>query len=405
MGFEWFVALRFLREGRTQTALILTGVAVGVGTIVFLSALITGLQDNIIGRTLGNQAHIVVRAPEEMPRVLVRDSVAGADARVIRPPQRLRAVRQWQQIVAQVKATPGVVAVAPTVNGPAFALRGNGTKSVAIRGLDPAEYSRIVNLDAQLVSGSLTMTGFQSVIGMELARDLGITVGDKLRIVVGNGTTAVYTVVGLVDVGNQDLNRRWVLVPLRAAQTLFGLEGGVSTIEVKVDRIFEAETVAQAIGRSTGLDAESWMKSNAQLLVGLRSQSASSGMIQTFVILAVALGIASVLAVSVVQKSKEIGILMAFGTSRGRILRIFLVQGGLVGLVGSVAGVLMGIGLGVFFESIARNADGTATFPAVLRVPLYLQASATATITGVVAALLPARRASRLDPAVTIRNG
>ena len=405
MRFEWFVALRFLREGKTQTALILTGVAVGVGTIVFLSALISGLQENIIGRTLGNQAHIVIRAPEEMPRVLVEDSVSSGDPRVIRPPQRLRAVRQWQQVVAEVRATPGVIAAAPTVNGPAFALRGNGTKSVAIRGLDPVEYSRIVDLNAQLVSGSLNMTGFQAAIGTELARDLGITIGDKLRILVGNGTTAIYTVVGTVDVGNQDLNRRWVLVPLRAAQTLYGLEGGVSTIEVKVDQIFEAERVAQAIHRTTGLDADSWMKSNGQLLVGLRSQSASSAMIQTFVILAVALGIASVLAVSVVQKSKEIGILMAYGTTRAKILRIFLVQGGVVGLVGSVAGVLIGIGLGVFFESLARNADGTATFPVVLRIPLYLQASGTATFTGILAALLPARRASRLDPAVTIRNG
>ena len=405
MRFEWFVALRFLREGKTQTALILTGVAVGVGTIVFLSALISGLQENIIGRTLGNQAHIVIRAPEEMPRVLVEDSVSSGDPRVIRPPQRLRAVRQWQQVVAEVRATPGVIAAAPTVNGPAFALRGNGTKSVAIRGLDPVEYSRIVDLNAQLVSGSLNMTGFQAAIGTELARDLGITIGDKLRILVGNGTTAIYTVVGTVDVGNQDLNRRWVLVPLRAAQTLYGLEGGVSTIEVKVDQIFEAERVAQAIHRTTGLDADSWMKSNGQLLVGLRSQSASSAMIQTFVILAVALGIASVLAVSVVQKSKEIGILMAYGTTRAKILRIFLVQGGVVGLVGSVAGVLIGIGLGVFFEGLARNADGTATFPVVLRIPLYLQASGTATFTGILAALLPARRASRLDPAVTIRNG
>jgi lipoprotein-releasing system permease protein len=128
-------------------------------------------------------------------------------------------------------------------------------------------------------------------------------------------------------------------------------------------------------------------------------------MIQAFVILAVALGIASVLAVSVVQKSKEIGIMMAYGTTRARILRIFLVQGGVVGLVGSVAGVLIGIGLGVFFEGLARNADGTPTFPVVLRIPLYFQAAGTATFTGILAALLPARRASRLDPAVTIRNG
>jgi lipoprotein-releasing system permease protein len=403
MRFEWFVAFRFLREGRTQTALILTGVAVGVGTIVFLSALITGLQENIIGRTLGNQAHIVVRPPDDLPRVLAAGS--GADVRLIRPPQRLRAVQRWQQVAALIRESPGVIAVAPTVNGPAFALRGEGSKAVAIRGLDPVKYSAIVDLAPRIVAGSLRITGFQAVVGVELAKDLGLVVGDKLRLLVGNGATAVYTVVGTLDIGNKDLNERWVLVPLRAAQTLFGLEGGVSTIEVKVDAIFSAQPIASRLAAQTGLAAESWMTSNSQLLVGLRSQSSSSIMIQTFVILAVALGIASVLAVSVVQKSKEIGILMAFGTSRAKILRIFLLQGGAVGLVGSLGGVLIGIGLGVFFAGLAKNPDGTATFPVVLRGDLYFRAAATATITGLLAAVIPARRAANLDPAVTIRNG
>lgn len=404
MRFEAFVALRFLREGRTQTALILTGVAVGVGTIVFLSALINGLQESIIDRTLGNQAHIVIRPPDELPRVLAPDS-AVQDVRLIRPPQRLRTVRQWQQVVDVVRRDPAVVAAVPTVNGPAFALRGDGTKAVAIRGLDPGAYSAIVDLRSRLVSGSLELSGFQAVIGIELARELGIVPGDRLRLLVGDGTTAVYTVRGTIDVGNKDLNQRWVLIPLRAAQTLFGLEGGVSTIELKVRDLFAATEAARRIQAATGLSAESWMQTNAQLLVGLRSQSSSSIMIQTFVILAVALGIASVLAVSVVQKAPEIGILMAYGTPRRKILRLFLFQGGVVGLAGSVAGVLIGIGLGAFFASLARNPDGSSTFPVVLRPELYLRAALTATVTGVLAAVAPARRAARLDPAVTIRSG
>ncbi|MGE0552133.1 MAG: ABC transporter permease [Gemmatimonadales bacterium] len=405
MKFEWFVALRFLKEGRTQTALILTGVAVGVGTIVFLSALINGLQESIIERTLGNQAHVVVRPPEERPRELRGDDSATVDARVILPPQRLRTIRQWQRAAEVIRTVPGVTAVVPTVNGPAFALRGDGTKAVAIRGLDPEAYSAIVDLTTRLASGSLSITGFQAVVGIELARELGIAVGDRIRLLVGDGTTAVFTVQGTIDVGNQDLNERWVLVPLRAAQTLFALEGGVSTLEVKVSDIFAATAAAERIGAATSLLAESWMQTNSQLLVGLRSQSSSSAMIQTFVILAVALGIASVLAVSVVQKAREIGILMAYGTTRATILRIFLVQGGLVGLAGSLAGVAIGIGLGAFFASLATNPDGTSTFPVELRPSLYLRAALTATLTGLLAAVLPARNASRLDPAVTIRNG
>jgi lipoprotein-releasing system permease protein len=128
-------------------------------------------------------------------------------------------------------------------------------------------------------------------------------------------------------------------------------------------------------------------------------------MIQVFVILAVALGIASVLAVSVVQKSREIGIMRAVGTRARQVLRIFLIQGLLVGLVGSAGGVMTGIGLSLFFASLAKNPDGSATFPVALTWALYLRATAVATIVGVVAAWLPARRAARLDPADVIRYG
>jgi len=147
------------------------------------------------------------------------------------------------------------------------------------------------------------------------------------------------------------------------------------------------------------------MRTNAQLLVALRSQSSSSQMIQVFVILAVAMGIASVLVVSVVQKGKEIGILRAMGTARSSVLNIFLLQGAIVGLLGSVLGSAIGAALGVFFASLARNADGSPTFPIAITVTLVARSAIIALVTGLLAAVLPARRASRLDPAVAIRNG
>jgi lipoprotein-releasing system permease protein len=160
-----------------------------------------------------------------------------------------------------------------------------------------------------------------------------------------------------------------------------------------------------SISERTGLPADSWMKLNAQLLVGLRSQDSSKSMIQFFVVIAVALGIASVLIVSVVQKSKEIGILRAVGTPSRSILSIFLIQGGLLGALGSVVGCGLGTLFSLFFEKLAANPDGTPTFPVDLNPGLYLSASALAVGIGLVSALLPARRASKLDPATAIRYG
>lgn len=409
MPFELIVALRYLREGRGQTWLILTGVGVGVGVIIFLSSLIGGLQDSLIERTLGTQAHVVVRPREEIPRVLPAGVGVVREAQIERPAQRVRSIVQWQRAQADIDGIPGVIATAPSISGAAIAVRGDGANSVLVRGIDPESYRGIVDLEGFLIEGRLKMDGFEAVIGTGLAKDLGLRVGDRFRLRVGTERDDVarvaYTVTGIFDIGNKDLNARWVLVSLRAAQTLFALEGGVSAIEVKGGEIYDAERLAVEIAGRTGLVADSWMRANAQLLTGLRSQSSSSIMIQVFVILAVALGIASVLAVSVVQKSREIGILRATGTSRRQILRIFLIEGTIVGLLGSAVGIALGIALGAFFSSLATNPDGSPTFPVSLDVVLYLRSAALAIGVGLAAAILPARRAARMDPAQVIRTG
>jgi len=404
--FEWMVAIRYLREGRAQSLLILAGVAVGVGVIVFLSALISGLQVSLIDRTLGTQAHIVLKRPDEMPRPLLeRDGPAGVTAHVERPAQRLRSILQWQQMLDSIERVPGILALTPTVTGSAFARQGTANRAVLVRGVDPAGFRRIIDVGSKIVAGRFEITGADAVIGIELANALGLTVGDKLRLSAPDDRSDVVTIRGIFDIGNKDANERWVFVSLRSAQTLLDLVGGVSTIEVKVADIFAAESIAVELTARTGLEADSWMKTNTQLLVGLRSQNNSSYMIQVFVIIAVALGIASVLVVSVVQKSREIGILKAMGTPTRRIIRVFLIEGALVGLAGSVLGVALGAGLSVFFASLATNPDGSPMFPVNLSLALVLRASIIATLTGIVAAAAPAHRAARLDPVEVIRYG
>ncbi len=410
MPFELFVALRYLRDGRLQTWLILTGIGVGVGVIIFLSALITGLQQSIVDRTLGSQAHVVVRPPEEMPRVLPLPDSVGDDGTVRsvetqRPPQRIRSIVGWKQVEALLRRTPGVVAVAPTVTGPALAVRGPGTNSVTIRGIEPDTYFTIVDVESRLVAGTFNLDGFHAVIGTELARRLGVGVGGRLRVQVADDRGGVYTVSGIFDYGSRSLNEGLVFISLRGAQTLFDLDGGVSTLEILGADIFQADAVAARIQDRTGLVADSWMAQNRDLMTGLRSQSASSIMIQVFVILAVALGIASVLAVSVVQKAKEIGILRATGTKAPAVTRIFLLQGAILGTVGSLLGIALGTILAVFFQSLARNPDGSATFPVALTPFLYGRSVAVALVVGLVAAIVPARDAARMDPATVIRNG
>jgi lipoprotein-releasing system permease protein len=295
--------------------------------------------------------------------------------------------------------------VAPVVVGAAFVVRGTATKAVALRGIDPKSYDLIVGLSEKTRAGRFTITGAELMVGTTLASDFGVVLGDKLRILTATGEADIFTLVGIFDLGNKDLNERMVLVPLRSAQTLLQLAGGVSALELKVVDLFAAEAVAKGIAASTGLVADSWTQTSPQLLVALQAQGSSKNVILFFITLTVALGIASVLIVSVVQKSREIGIMRAVGTPRARILRIFLIQGGLVGFGGAVLGSGLGALLATGFVSLWRNSEGTPMFPIELTGPLFVWPMLLATVVGVLAAVAPARRAARLNPAEVIRYG
>ena len=404
MPFELLVALRFLREGRMQSVLILAGVTGGVAVIIFLTQLINQLQSTIIDRVLGSQAHVVIRPLEEVTQRVLAPSADRAVAAVVQPrDQRLRSVDQWERIADLAGATPGVLAVSPVVSGPAFASRGNSNKSVALLGVQPDAYRRVVKMDDYMTRGRFDVTGSNTLIGIDLASDLGVTVGDKLRVTSASGRSETLDITGLFDMGNRDLNRRWVFVTLKLAQTLLDLPGGVSNIDVTVKELFGANEVADALRAQTGLTVDSWMQTNSGLLNALSNQTVSNNLIRSFVIIIVALGISSVLVVSVVQKQREIGILRAMGTGRRRIMTVFLLQGGLVGLTGSVLGSALAFGLLVVFSFIFKSPDGSPLFSPQLDPMLVLLASVVACGVGLAAAAIPARSAARMDPVQAIR--
>lgn len=398
LWIEWKIALRFLADNRMQSLLIIVGIAVGSAVIVFITALITGLQANVIERTLGTQAHIRLLPPEEVNRSLPLPP-GSLELRLESPrAQRLRSILNWQEIRDLLDAEPRLRAVSPLVSGPALARRGNARASVALLGIDARRYARIIPLQQHLIAGRFEIAAGKALIGRELASDLGLGVGDKLRLDAGEGREAVVDVAGIFELEVRELDARYVYLDLKQAQTLLDLPGGVTAIDTTVDALFAAEEIAIRLAALTGLEAESWMATNGQLLNALRSQTMTTQMIRLFVGLSVAFGIASVLAVSVVQRTREIGILRAMGSPRGQILRVFLLQGGLLGLAGSGLGGLVGWALVQVF-----NIFGPRLFIIPVEPTLIPSAMAVATLSGVLAAAVPARRAARYDPAVAIR--
>jgi len=378
--------------------LIMVGISVGVSVIVFITALILGLQSNIIARTLGTQSHIRVQPPDE--KNIITPSRDGSVALVTedKRAQRLRSILNWQDVRDTLDTLPEIKAVSPVVSGPAFARKGEVFKSISILGIDPPRYEKIIPISTDIISGKFKVGAGDAVIGKILADDLGLRAGNKLRIESGDGRAAVVTIAGIFEIGVRDLDARFVYVDLKQAQSLLGLYGGINLIDLTVQDLFAAEATANRISRLTGLKAESWIQTNAQLVNALASQSLSTSIITFFVALSVAFGIASVLAISVTQRTREIGILRAMGIRRSQILQVFLLQGGILGLIGSAIGASFG-----YLLVMAFNQFGPKLF--YIEVPSYLisGAAAVATVVGILAALAPAWRASRLDPVQAIR--
>jgi lipoprotein-releasing system permease protein len=274
--------------------------------------------------------------------------------------------------------------------------------SIALMGVELERYDRMVGLRTKVVSGAARLSPGEAILGRELAQDLGVRVGDRLTVQTSTSGESL-RVTALVDLGIKDLNRRTVIVPLRAAQNLLALPGGATSLDVTLHDVWVAQTLAQSLRTQFPYKIESWQESNAQLVSALNAQSVSTGIIRAVVLAVVVLGIASVLVVSVVQKQREIGILRAMGATRGQVLRLFLVQGAVVGAVGSVLGLLLAVALIWVFTAFVRGSDGLPLFNITLALGTAWRVALIATACGVLAAIAPARRAAQLDPAQAIR--
>ncbi|MEL4177386.1 ABC transporter permease [Roseateles sp. PN1] len=387
-----------------QTLLIIVGVAAGVAVVAYISALITGLQSNTIEKTLGAQAHITV-SPRDDTVMAAREPASGPTHELVQTQtraQRPRSIGNWQLLLPLLEAMPQVAAVSPMVSAAGLAQRGEASKSIALVGVELERYDRIVGLRAKVVAGTARLGPGEGILGRDLAADLSVRVGDRVSIVTG-GVSDSLRVTALVDLGVRDVNRRTVIVPLRTAQSLVGLPGGATSLDLTLVDIWSAQVLAADLAERWPYKVESWQQANAQLVSALNAQSVSTTVIRGVVMIVVVLGIASVLVVSVVQKRREIGILRAMGATQGQVLRIFLLQGGIVGAVGSVLGVLLAVLLIWAFTHFVRGSDGLPLFNITLAPMLALQVAVIATVCGVLAAVAPARRAAQLDPAQAIR--
>ena len=413
--FELRLAIRHLRAGGSQTLLIVGGVAMAVTLVIFISGLIGGVQRRIVRDITGSLPHITVEAQELEPR-LPRDIDARFPGAQVffdlgRRTYQREKIDQALTLEEELRLFPHVVAVSPGVTGQGIASFGNKDAGVRVQGAIPARYDRIVSIaEDQLAGDFLSIAVGQCAMGYRLAEELGLELGDRIRLTSGVGRQEVLRVTCLVSTGQENVDDGWVFVPLRTAQSLFALGTSVSAFSIRLDELFMADEVAAQMETSLGLNARSWVEQNPGIVNALRAQSSSSAIISIFSLVAAGFAISSVLIVSVLKRSKEIGILKAMGARSRQILIVFTLEGLGIAVAGSALGALVGSGLILGLRlitqpSLSPGQEPQPLLPGVLTPALIIGAVTAALVVTVVAAALPAKQAAALDPVQVMRGG
>ena len=369
------IAARFLKSSPGQSALIIAGIAVGIATQIFVGSLITSLQADLLDAAVGSSPHITLRA-EDGASI---STLFAEDAPKMEP------------LVSSAVAVRTLSAIYT---------EGDESVPLSITGGDAAGLDTIYKLSDKLTEGSYRLDDADALVGVRFAEEYGIGAGDELELLLPDGSTAAYTVAGVFDLGQGTANERFIFVDAASAADALGMsEDECSAVQIQLTDPFASSEVAPRLADDFGVEAVDWQAENEELLSGLAAQSGSSAMIQVFVLVAVALGIASTLAISAVQKTRQIGILKAIGMGDAAAGRIFLWQAALLGVGGTLGGIALGYGLIALF--------GVVPVPFSIKPePQFIALSAVIGVSvALLSSIIPARSTSRLDPIEVIQNG
>jgi lipoprotein-releasing system permease protein len=409
-AFERMVAFRYLRARRAEgfisviAIFSLLGIALGVATLIIVMSVMNGFRADLIGRILGLNGHLGVYGE------------AGP-------------LPDFDTIAAKVRQVPGVVSATPLIEGQVMATGENGAASGAIvRGIRPDDIRNRTLIADHIVSGSLADFGEDDIaLGERLARRLGIGVGGRVTLIAPEGTDTAfgtmprlktYEVAALFNVGFYEYDNSFIYVPLTAAQIFFRMPNAVSDLEVFVTDADRASQEGHAIAAALGgrVRIVDWQHANSSIVSAVEIERNVMFLILALIILVAAFNIISGMIMMVKDKGRDIAILRTMGASRGMVLRIFILSGASIGVVGTVAGFALGV---VFTENIEpirqflQGVLGVNLFSAEIyfftRIPAHIQTADVAVVVlmalalSFLATLYPSWRAARLDPVEGLR--
>ncbi len=412
MSYEFFISLRYLKAKRKQafisliTWISIGGVAVGVTALIVVISVMGGMQEDLRNKILGTNSHVIVLSNEG-------------------------GITKHQEIIKKIEGVPHVVSASPFIFNQVMLTSANSVSGVAIRGIDPDLESKVTDLSQRIKEGGLQFLKTPQkregeeiavegiVIGKDLARNLAVFLGDTIDVVSPFGRVTPmgtapkvekFRVVGIFNTGMYEYDSSLALISIPVAQRFFNITDMVTGIEIKVDDIYAADSVADKIHTMLGFPywTRDWMEMNKNLFSALKLEKFGMFVILILIIVVAAFNIIGTLIMMVMEKGRDIAILKSMGATDRSIMKIFIMEGLIIGIAGTIIGCIGGYALcelldKYHFIKLPSDVYQLDTLPVKMNPLDFLYISLSAIVISFIATIYPSWNASRLDPAEALR--
>ena len=416
MNYELFIGLRYTRAGQRNggrnaflsfiSLTSMLGIALGVAALIVVLSVMNGFQEELRSRILGVASHVQITGPDNQ-------------------------LRDWPAVAARAAKNPQVVAAAPYVNAQGMLSFDSAVRGTIIRGVLPAAESRVAEIGKHMLAGkleTLSAGSFNIVLGSELARALGARLGEKVTLIAPQGLVTPagvvprlkqFTVSGIFEIGMFEYDSGLALVHLEDAQRLYQMGDRVSGVRLRITDIFESRQVTRALMQDPAMGdvyVSDWTRSHANFFRAVQIEKNVMFIILTLIVAVAAFNIVSTLVMAVTDKQPDIAILRTLGASPGSIMKIFIVQGVLIGVIGTLIGVAGGVLLAwnidtvvpfierlIGMQFLAKEVYYISELPSDLQVRDVVTIALVSLVLSLLATLYPSWRASRVNPAEALR--
>lgn len=412
---RWFISTRYFTAHKRQSLVCIGGVTISVTMFIAMVAMMNGFSDKFIIETVESSGHITIHdEPREKETQILERFTPHPDALLAidrtKPREHVKQIKNPSGLIAQLRRMRGIVAAAPEVTGEAIASYGTKNVNMQIIGIEPEQQQRVTTIGKDLKEGSFTRlrtTADGVVIGSGLQKVLGAKLDDTIVLTSNTGGRTNARIVGVFETGVTpvDYSRTYMLV--NSAQTLLDKKNVINRIIIRSDDYSAAEAYAKQIESICGYKTESWQEASANFLKIFKVQTVITYVITGALLIVAAFGVLNILIMAVLERVNDIAILKSFGLSRGDVTLIYVCQGLVIGLIGSVLGVVVGKLCIEGLRLLPIQVEGLVKSEGLLmsETPgLYIEAFVSAMVIVMIAAVYPARRAARYDPVEVIRG-